>query len=189
MPPHTLRALTWCKGHRAANRLVQEDKSNHKTDWMRSRLGGYVRPPPSIFIYVPFVSLLFSQGKAIAQWARQPFPTSEYLSKVRFVDPDTGWVLSSHIYRTTDGGLTWTAQDSSNGVRSAFAALSPSVAFYTNAYNGTGIRRTCALATRARPRNRRRCPRPPQLRIPRPRSVISLGFNASRAPRWCRMSS
>jgi photosystem II stability/assembly factor-like uncharacterized protein len=101
-----------------------------------------MRPSTRIFTFALCTSLLFTHWKAAGQWVRQAFPTSDYLFKVRFVDPDTGWVLSSHIYRTTNEGLTWIAQDSSVGVCSALAALSPNVVFYANAYSGNGIRRT-----------------------------------------------
>jgi hypothetical protein len=67
------------------------------------------------------------------QWVQQPFPTSEVLWKVRFIDESTGWVLGQEfVYKTTDGGTTWIPQDSSLGSGSALHARNADVVFHAN---------------------------------------------------------
>ena len=44
-------------------------------------------------------------------WPLLPTNITVGLGKVQFINPDTGWVASSHyIYRTTDGGSSWEEQ-------------------------------------------------------------------------------
>ena len=44
-------------------------------------------------------------------WPLLPTNITVGLGKVQFINPDTGWVASSHyIYRTTDGGSNWEEQ-------------------------------------------------------------------------------
>ncbi|MGE5496978.1 MAG: WD40/YVTN/BNR-like repeat-containing protein [Syntrophothermus sp.] len=66
---------------------------------MRKLLFSYI----AIFL---FTSVCFSQ------WFRQPFPSNENLTKVRFVNSTTGWVLTGKsLYKTSDGGTSWVKQD------------------------------------------------------------------------------
>jgi photosystem II stability/assembly factor-like uncharacterized protein len=82
-----------------------------------------------------------------AQWVHQPFPSAEYLWKVRFVDTLTGWVLGqSHIYKTSDGGNSWMPQDSVIGGGDVLTALNRDTVFWAN-FTGVppytrGLRRT-----------------------------------------------
>jgi hypothetical protein len=83
-----------------------------------------------------------------AQWYRQSFPANEYLWMVRFVNENTGWVASgSHIWKTTNGGTTWRAQDTCLAA-TALHALDTSTVFCASyVYDGvnpatTIIRRT-----------------------------------------------
>lgn len=98
-------------------------------------------------IALPILLILVSISTASAQWMQQPFPSTENLWKVKFVDENTGWVVGhSFVYHTTDGGDTWTQQDTSLGAAFALCALSADVAFYSN-WTGAppysrGIRRT-----------------------------------------------
>jgi photosystem II stability/assembly factor-like uncharacterized protein len=91
--------------------------------------------------------LLFLTSSLSAQWYRQLFPANEYLWKVRFANENIGWVASnSHIWKTTNGGATWFAQDTSRGATSALYALDTNTVFCAN-YDGVssataGIRRT-----------------------------------------------
>ena len=48
-------------------------------------------------------------------WVTVPIMTTEDLTTVEFINPDTGWVVvgsstDSSVFRTTDGGLTWELQ-------------------------------------------------------------------------------
>jgi len=53
---------------------------------------------------------------AYCQWVQQPFPTNEDLWKVQFVDSTTGWIIGDrHLWHTSDGGISWTAQDTVYG--------------------------------------------------------------------------
>ncbi len=62
------------------------------------------------------ITLTASTTDLNGQWVQQPFPTNEFLHKVRFVDESTGWVLGhDYIYKTTDGGMTWVQQDPTLG--------------------------------------------------------------------------
>ncbi|MDD5087949.1 MAG: YCF48-related protein [bacterium] len=50
------------------------------------------------------------------QW-QNPLPTGNSLSDVVFVNENTGWIVggSGTILHTTDGGATWTFQESGTG--------------------------------------------------------------------------
>jgi photosystem II stability/assembly factor-like uncharacterized protein len=90
-----------------------------------------------VIIFIAPVPNLYSQ------WIQQPFPTSEVLWKVRFIDESAGWVLGHEfLYKTTDGGTTWTQQDSSLGGGYALFALNSNVVFYTDWIGPRWIRRT-----------------------------------------------
>lgn len=90
--------------------------------------------------------VLIRVNYVLPQWVQQPFPTSETLWKVRFVDSLNGWVLGHQfVYKTTDGGSTWIPQDTSMGAGFALSVLDANVAFYANYPGSTpsrGIRRT-----------------------------------------------
>jgi photosystem II stability/assembly factor-like uncharacterized protein len=53
-----------------------------------------------------------------AQWIDRTLPCARTCTKltdflrVRFTDPQTGWIVGERgmVYRTTDGGFTWTEQ-------------------------------------------------------------------------------
>ena len=70
--------------------------------------------------------------ESFAQWVQQPFPSTETLLKVRFVDETTGWIVGGlgHIYKTTDGGTTWIEQDSWAGGGWTLYALSKDTVLY-----------------------------------------------------------
>ncbi len=94
-----------------------------------------------------FLLLLSHTSSLAAQWYQQSFPAQEYLWMVRFVNENIGWVASNlHIWKTTNGGATWIAQDTSLGAAWAIYALDTSTVFCAN-YDGVnpstaGIRRT-----------------------------------------------
>jgi len=83
-----------------------------------------------------------------AQWLQQPFPSTEDLYKVRFVNSNAGWVLGENaIYKTVDGGKTWAKQDASTKFGNLLLALNENVVFYSGAFSmpsqaTTGLRRT-----------------------------------------------
>src|SRR5512140_3571028 len=94
----------------------------------------------SLFLILPSNGLM-------SQWLKQPFPTSESLWKVRFVDAATGWIVGQQfIYKSTDGGASWNSQDTTNGSRYALCALNENVVFYATDAGAPpytrGIRRT-----------------------------------------------
>lgn len=97
---------------------------------------------------VRFFFLLFCVSTlALSQWNKIPFPTTEYLWKVGFATEQTGWIAGhTFIYRTTNGGQTWTPQDSTKGAVFAMTVVNDSTMLYANsssaAYPGRGIRRT-----------------------------------------------
>ncbi len=63
------------------------------------------------FTFISF-SISFSQ---VTGWELQESGTDTYLTDVFFINSDTGWVTgTSIILNTTDGGASWTVQDSSN---------------------------------------------------------------------------
>ncbi|MDL1879360.1 T9SS type A sorting domain-containing protein, partial [Cytophagia bacterium CHB2] len=69
----------------------------------------------------------------VAQWVQQTFLSTENLYKVRFVNNHVGWVLGgSGVFKTTDGGNSWTRQDSTLGYGDALFALNQDVAFYSS---------------------------------------------------------
>lgn len=60
-----------------------------------------------IVLIFPFLS-----QHAFSQWELQPPLTSKYLSEVKFVDQQTGWIVGSEVFlRTHDGGNNWIKQD------------------------------------------------------------------------------
>ncbi len=68
-----------------------------------------------------------------AQWIPQPFPTSEFLYKVRFADLQTGWILGeNYLYKTTDGGASWIPHKMTTGYGQALHVLSEDVVFHAN---------------------------------------------------------
>ena len=82
-----------------------------------------------------------------AQWTKLSFPTTEYLWKVRFAGEQIGWIAGhNYIYKTTNGGNSWSKQDSSIGSCDAMFALNDQVAIFSNwtgvGENTRGIRRT-----------------------------------------------
>lgn len=84
---------------------------------------------------------------ADAQWNKIPFPTNEFLWKVRFATEQTGWIAGhTFIYRTTNGGQSWTPRDSTKGAVFAMAVVNDSTLLYANSstasFPGRGIRRT-----------------------------------------------
>ena len=81
----------------------------------------------AILLCISFEKTLFSQ------WVQQPFPTNDNLWKVRFVDPVTGWIAgSNHIFKTTDGGISWIVQDTSYGYCQCLFALNQSLVIFAN---------------------------------------------------------
>jgi photosystem II stability/assembly factor-like uncharacterized protein len=99
-----------------------------------------------ILLIVYILLVLILPPSIQAQWIKQNFPTNEWLWRVRFADEMVGWVLGhDFIYKTTDGGLTWTPQDSSLGYGEALYVLNNQTVFYATGYNPfwqRGIRRT-----------------------------------------------
>ena len=83
--------------------------------------------------FINAVAMLSLTGSLYAQWVQQTFLSTENLYKVRFVNNHVGWVLgASGVYKTTDGGISWTKQDSTGGYGDALFALNDDVAFYSN---------------------------------------------------------
>ncbi len=65
-------------------------------------------------IYALLIALFLVNG-AMAQWFWQnPLPQGDHLHSVYFTDANTGYATSYNgtILKTTDGGITWTAQSS-----------------------------------------------------------------------------
>jgi photosystem II stability/assembly factor-like uncharacterized protein len=90
-------------------------------------------------VYLLFVLILSPSLKS--QWLQQNFPTNEWLVKVRFLDEMVGWVQGlHHIYKTTDGGLTWVLQDTTSAFGNNLYILNDQTVFYSQ-WPG-GIRRT-----------------------------------------------
>ena len=84
-----------------------------------------------------------------AQWVQQPFPTTEILYKVRFVNGNTGWILGENgIYKTADAGKTWLRQNAATRFGNLLLTLDENTAFYSASNNisatktTTGLRRT-----------------------------------------------
>ncbi|MBM2841696.1 MAG: hypothetical protein HW412_2224 [Bacteroidetes bacterium] len=89
--------------------------------------------------------LVLTSRAAVSQWVQQPFPTNEYLWRVGFVDTSTGWILGhQQVYKTSNGGATWQAQDSTYGATFALCTLNRNVVFYAgfDGFRSHGIRRT-----------------------------------------------
>jgi photosystem II stability/assembly factor-like uncharacterized protein len=66
-----------------------------------------------IFAILVVLSVLINSHSATAQWIRQsPIPTEKRLLDVCFVNQDTGWVFGAQgsVFRTDDGGITWSDQ-------------------------------------------------------------------------------
>ncbi|MGB8319167.1 MAG: YCF48-related protein [Ignavibacteriaceae bacterium] len=88
---------------------------------------------------IPFLILFYVSINA--QWIKRSFPYNENLFVVRFVSPETGWILGSeHIFKTTDGGNTWSAKDSVFSVWRGLYAFDEENVIYFD-YD-RGIRRT-----------------------------------------------
>ncbi len=92
--------------------------------------------------------LLAFQDTLYGQWYQERFPSTETLYKVRFVSTQTGWILgASGLYKTENGGQTWTRRDSANGFGDLLLPLSEHIVFYASATNrkpqtSSGLRRT-----------------------------------------------
>jgi len=88
----------------------------------------------------PLMFLLF-HSPIQAQWVQQPFPSTEYLTRVHFVNADTGWIFGGeYIYKTIDGGASWIPQDSTGALGLVLAAINADTVLYAN-YAGR-LRRT-----------------------------------------------
>ncbi len=82
-----------------------------------------------------------------AQWIKQSFPSTEILYKVRFANPQTGWILgAANLYKTTDGGASWYPQKTTQGYGQTLHVASPDVIFHGN-FNGPLERSTDGGAT------------------------------------------
>ena len=65
-------------------------------------------------LYFTFISFTISFAQADG-WELQESGTNAYLKDVFFINADTGWVAGTGmIMNTTNGGVNWTVQDSSN---------------------------------------------------------------------------
>jgi photosystem II stability/assembly factor-like uncharacterized protein len=98
------------------------------------------------FMAMVFPVIIFTSFLS-AQWTKLSFPTTEYLWKVRFAGEQIGWIAGhNYIYKTTNGGNSWSKQDSSIGSCDAMFALNDQVAIFSNwtgvGENTRGIRRT-----------------------------------------------
>ncbi|MBN1633079.1 MAG: T9SS type A sorting domain-containing protein [Ignavibacteria bacterium] len=53
--------------------------------------------------------VIFLPGIILSQWIQQYSGTNSFLSKVRMLDVNTGYVIgdSSHVLKTTNGGINW----------------------------------------------------------------------------------
>ena len=96
------------------------------------------------------VLIIILSSNLFSQWIEQSFVTNEYLSKVRFLNDTTGWVLGdNYIYQTTDGGMNWTTKDSiipAGSRSSSLLPLNDNIVFYSvfnfQISQGSGVRRT-----------------------------------------------
>jgi len=99
------------------------------------------------FPAIMFFFLLFYHNQIHSQWEQQQFPGTDQLYKIDFTDSLHGWVAGfNSIYRTTDGGETWTTSDIPQGKWGELYALDAMTVFYST-WNSTqektrGIRRT-----------------------------------------------
>jgi photosystem II stability/assembly factor-like uncharacterized protein len=94
-----------------------------------------------------FFLLLSVCTLSLSQWNKIPFPTTEFLWKVRFADAQNGWIAGhTFIYGTTNGGQSWTPQDSTKGSVYAMAVINDSTMVYarynSSAFPKQSIRRT-----------------------------------------------
>lgn len=59
-----------------------------------------------------FLSCILLFASSTPQWIQQSSPSTGFLWKIRFADPTTGWIVSeTKLYKTINGGQTWTPQD------------------------------------------------------------------------------
>jgi photosystem II stability/assembly factor-like uncharacterized protein len=88
----------------------------------------------TFYLYVLLPALMIAAHAALqAQWIKQPFPSTEVLYKVLFADAQTGWILgASNLYKTSDGGLSWTPQKSTTGYGQALHVLNNDIVFHAN---------------------------------------------------------
>ncbi|MBX2990499.1 MAG: T9SS type A sorting domain-containing protein [Bacteroidetes bacterium] len=78
---------------------------------------------------------------SLAQWLQQVSPSTELLWKIRFTDAANGWIVGqTRLYRTTDGGQSWSPKDTVMNLGS-LRALSGDVAIYCEGWLGTGPNR------------------------------------------------
>lgn len=94
-----------------------------------------------------FLFMLLNTANLLhAQWVQQPFPTSETLYKVRFVNANTGWILGENgIYKTADTGRSWMKQNVSTRFGNLLLALNENVVFYSGSINTSTIKATTGL--------------------------------------------
>jgi len=81
------------------------------------------------------IVFIFSFVNVYPQWIEQnPFANGTELLGVEFISSTVGWTIgnSGTIFRTTDGGTTWTSQ--SSGTTNHLHSV-----FFTNANNGTAV--------------------------------------------------
>lgn len=91
--------------------------------------------------FLLFAITILLSSASFAQWTKGTFPTTENLWKVRFADANTGWIAGHvFIYRTTNGGTSWTSHDSSKGAVYAMEAIDNQTVLYSQ--KNKGIRRT-----------------------------------------------
>jgi photosystem II stability/assembly factor-like uncharacterized protein len=95
------------------------------------------------------MALLAGANFLRAQWVQQPFPTTETLYKVRFVNQNTGWILGENgIHKTADAGKTWMKKNAATRFGNLLLALNENIVFYSASNNisttkaTTGLRRT-----------------------------------------------
>lgn len=88
---------------------------------------------------ITILLLIGLTNNAFSQWLKQSFPSNEYLWKVRFVNTSIGWVLSqNHMYKTTDGGVTWTAKDTAVGAGQSLYVVDANIVYYST-YDGVNV--------------------------------------------------
>lgn len=94
-----------------------------------------------IFIYSSLFVLM--QINLFAQWNQISIPTTEDLFMVRFVSETTGWVVGKNfVYKTTNGGSDWQAQDTVMGGGSEALITIDSLTVLYADYSWRGIRGT-----------------------------------------------
>ena len=78
---------------------------------------------------------------AQSQWIKLQFPTNENLYMVRFVTPETGWIVGENfVYKTTDAGNTWIQKDNGGASEALYALNKDTVIFSVG--NSGGLLRT-----------------------------------------------